>query len=73
MQKKERIKKILNFFKKNEFLMVKNILDFFDNKIDRTTIYRDIQDLIEKNEIKEISSWKYQIKENPIKYLKKFI
>jgi len=56
MQKKERIKKILNFFKKNEFLMVKNILDFFDNKIDRTTIYRDIQDLIEKNEIKEISS-----------------
>jgi len=69
MQKKERIKKILELFKKEKILKTADILIFFDNKIERTTIYRDLKQLIKESKIKEISKWKYELKLDSINYL----
>lgn len=69
MLKKERIQKILELFEKEKILKTANVLSFFDNKIERTTIYRDLKELIKEKKIKEISKWKYEFKINPIKYL----
>lgn len=68
MTKKERIQKILELFKKEKILKTAEILIFLNNEIERTTIYRDLKELIKLERIKEIWKWKYEFLLNPIKY-----
>jgi len=62
MLKKERVQKILELFEKEKILKTADILIFFDNKVERTTIYRDLKELIKEEKIKEISKGKYELK-----------
>jgi len=71
MTKKDRLEKIIKFFEKQKILKTADILAFFDNSIDRTTIYRYLKELIKNDQIKEISKWKYQFIESPIVYFEK--
>ncbi|WP_177428276.1 hypothetical protein [Candidatus Venteria ishoeyi] len=51
MPKIERIQKIIELFRENKILKTAQILEFFKNAVDRTTIYRDIKELIQLNKI----------------------
>ncbi len=60
MIKKDRIQEIIILFKKQKRLKTSEILDYFKNEVERTTIYRDLKKLIEDWKIKEVWKWIYE-------------
>ena len=68
MIKKERLEYIINIAKKKEFIKVSDFLPFVNT--DRTTIYRDMKELLVQWNLIQVKKWVYKYKQNPKDYLK---
>lgn len=72
MKKINRHKHILALFHKHNELKTWDILSsFWDNIIERTTIYRDLKSLIEQEKIQEKWRWRYILSQDSKSYIEK--
>lgn len=69
MDKKERQELIIRVSKEKEYIKISDIIDIAG--ISRTTLFRDLSELVEKGILEEVGKWKYRDKESITDYLSK--